>query len=51
MAIVFSGSNAWEVSIRPVKFIIKEGYELLTSHSGLALLGALLNRTELEKTA
>ncbi len=35
--------------MRPVEFIIKEGNELLTSHSGLALIGALLNRTELGK--
>jgi len=35
----------------PVEFIIKEGDENLTSHSGLALIGALLNRTELSKRA
>jgi hypothetical protein len=35
----------------PVEFIIKEGGENLTSHSGLALIGALLNRTELSKRA
>ncbi len=28
----------------PVEFIIKGGDENLTSHSGLALIGALLNR-------
>ena len=33
--------------MRPVEFIIKEGNELLTSHSGLALIGALLSRTAL----
>lgn len=33
--------------MKPVEFIIKEGDEHLTSHSGLALIGALLNRTEL----
>ncbi|MDP2815279.1 MAG: IS1380 family transposase [Rectinemataceae bacterium] len=33
--------------MRPVEFIIKEGNELLTSHSGLALIGALLSRTKL----
>ena len=35
--------------MRPVEFIIKEGNELLTSHSGLALIGALLSLTELGK--
>jgi hypothetical protein len=33
----------------PVEFIIKEGDENLTSHSGLALVGALINRTNLAK--
>jgi len=33
--------------MQSVEFIIKEGDENLTSHSGLALIGALLNRTEL----
>ena len=33
--------------MKPVEFIIKEGDENLTSHSGLALIGALLHRTEL----
>lgn len=33
--------------MRPVEFIIKEGNELLTSHSGLALIRALLSRTAL----
>ena len=33
--------------MKPVEFIIKEGDEHLTSHSGLALIGALLERTEL----
>ena len=33
--------------MKPVEFIIKEGDEHLTSHSGLALIGALLNRTGL----
>jgi len=33
--------------MEPVEFIIKEGDEKLTSHSGLALIGALLNRTGL----
>jgi hypothetical protein len=28
----------------PVKFIIKEGDRSLTSHSGLALMGDLINR-------
>jgi len=33
--------------MRPVEFIIKDGDEHLTSHSGLALIGALMDRTEL----
>lgn len=33
--------------MKPVEFIIKEGNERLTSHSGLALIGALMRRTEL----
>ena len=33
--------------MQPVEFVIKEGDEHLTSHSGLALIGALMNRTEL----
>ena len=33
--------------MKPVEFIIKEGDENLTSHSGLALIGALLERTKL----
>jgi hypothetical protein len=33
--------------MKPVEFIIKEGDEHLTSHSGLALVGALMGRTEL----
>jgi hypothetical protein len=49
MITVLPEFNTWEVSMRPVEFIIKEGNELLTSHSGLALIGALLNRTELGK--
>src|SRR5659263_585915 len=40
-------NNTLEVKMKPVEFIIKEGDEHLTSHSGLALIGALLNRTEL----
>lgn len=28
--------------MKPVEFIIKEGDEHLTSHSGLALIGALI---------
>jgi len=31
--------------MRPVEFIIKEGDEHLTSHSGLALIGALMVST------
>jgi len=33
--------------MRPVEFVMKEGDEHLTSHSGLALIGALMNRIEL----
>ncbi len=33
--------------MKPVEFIITEGEEHLTSHSGLALIGALMERTEL----
>jgi len=33
--------------MRPVEFIIKEGDEHLTGHSGLALIGALMERMEL----
>jgi len=33
----------------PVNFTIKEGDETLTSHSGLALIGALLSRTSLRQ--
>jgi len=33
----------------PVEFIIKEGDEHFDSHSGLALIGALINRTGLRK--
>lgn len=36
-----------EVHFMLVKYEIKEGSENLTSHSGLALMGALLNQTEL----
>ena len=35
--------------MRPVEFIIKEGDEHLTSHSGLALIGALMERMKLEE--
>ncbi len=33
----------------PTHFTIKQGDESLTSHSGLALFGALLARTQLRK--
>lgn len=33
--------------MKPVEFIIKDGDEHLPSHSGLALIGAMVNRTEL----
>lgn len=42
------GNDTWEVSMKPVEFIIKDGDEHLTSHSGLALIGALMKRTKLE---
>jgi len=47
MIFIAPGSNTWEVKMRPVEFIIKEGDEHLTSHSGLALIGALMARMEL----
>jgi hypothetical protein len=43
----FSGDDTREVKMQPVEFIIKEGDEHLTSHSGLALIGALIERMEL----
>ena len=39
-------NDTWEVRMRPVEFIIKEGDEHLTSHSGLALIGALMDLAE-----
>ena len=39
--------DTWGVNMWPVEFIIKEGDEHLTSHSGVALIGALLARTDL----
>ena len=33
--------------LRPVSFQITQGEEALTSHSGLALIGALMGRTRL----
>jgi len=47
MIVFLPENNTWEVKMQSVEFIIKEGDENLTSHSGLALIGALLNRTEL----
>jgi hypothetical protein len=42
--IIFLPENStWEVKMVPVEFIIKEGDEHLTSHSGLTLIGALIN--------
>ena len=41
MIFIAPESNTWEVNMRPVGFIIKEGDEHLTSHSGVALIGAL----------
>jgi len=48
MIVFLPENNTWEVKMQSVEFIIKEGDENLTSHSGLALIGALLNRTELK---
>jgi hypothetical protein len=47
MVLISSRNGTWEVKMRPVEFIIKEGDEHLTSHSGLALIGVLLERMEL----
>jgi len=47
MIFTFPGNDTREVKMRPVEFIIKEGDEHLTSHSGLALIGALIERIEL----
>lgn len=47
MIVPVPGNGTWEVNMKPVEFIIKEGDEHLTSHSGLALIGALMERTEL----
>jgi hypothetical protein len=47
MVFTCPSNNTWEVKRRPVEFIIKDGDEHLTSHSGLALIGALMDRTEL----
>jgi hypothetical protein len=47
MLFAYLRSNTREVKMRPVEFIIKEGDEHLTSHSGLALMGALMERMEL----
>jgi hypothetical protein len=49
--IILHKNSAREVKIVPVEFIIKGGDENLTSHSGLALTGALLNRTALAQRA
>ena len=37
MVFTYLRSNTWEVKMRPVEFIIKEGDEQLTSHTGLTL--------------
>ena len=42
-------NDTWEVKMRPVEFIIKSGDEHFTSHSGLALIGALMERMKLEE--
>ena len=44
MAFACFRNNTWKEKIRPVKCIIKSGDEDLTSHSGLALVGALMER-------
>ena len=35
--------------MKPIVFQFKEGNEYLSSHSGLGLIGALLNRTKLKE--
>ena len=47
MIVSLPGNDTWEVKMKPVEFIIKEGDEHLTSHSVLALIGALMERMEL----
>jgi hypothetical protein len=49
--VIFLPENSTrEVKMVPVEFIIKEGDENLTSHSGMALTGALINRMGLAQT-
>ncbi|NTV34416.1 MAG: IS1380 family transposase [Deltaproteobacteria bacterium] len=40
--------HTWEVRTMEVVFEIRDGNEYLSSHSGLALVGTLLNRTDLK---
>ena len=49
MISTYPRKDTWEVKMRPVEFIIKEGDEHLTSHSGLALIGALMERMKMEE--
>ena len=49
MISTYPRKDTWEVKMRPVEFIIKSGDEHLTSHSGLALIGALMERMKLEE--
>ena len=47
MIICLQQNRTLGVKMRPVEFIIKEGEAHLTSHCGLAMIGALLHRTQL----
>ena len=47
MIFTYPAVNTWEVKMQHVEFVIREGDEHLTSHSGLALIGALMHRIEL----
>lgn len=38
-----------EVNMKPIELVIKEGNEYLSSHSGLALIGALMEQTKLNE--
>ena len=49
MVFTYPRNDTWEVKMRPVEFIIKEGDEHLTSHSGLALIGVLMERMKREE--
>jgi len=47
MVFVLLENDTWAVKMKPVEFVIKEGDEHLASHSGMALIGTLLEHTEL----